>query len=181
MLISRLKTIGAVVLAAGACAASLGVLAQTPAGSQYDKPIRQLEEQLQVLKRRRDIEVALKTNRDRAAAVLQKQGAAVEWDVVTVNLAGNNATDDDLKSLSAFTKLQTLYLHHDPITDAGVANLRSLRNLTTLDLFDTRVTDNGLKHLSEWMPHLERLELSDTGVTDACLETLQRPQEPSAP
>lgn len=169
MLFSRLKTIGAVVLAASACAASLGVLAQTPTGSQYDKPIRQLEEQLQILKRRRDMEAAHKADRDRAVAALQQRGATLEWDVVTVNLAGNNATDDDLKYLSALPKLQTLYLHHDPITDAGVANLRSLRYLTTLDLFDTRVTDEGLKHLSEWMPHLERLELSDTSVTDACL------------
>ena len=169
MFFSRLKTIGAVLVAVGGCAASLGVLAQAPSGSKYDKPIRQLEEQLQNLKVRRDTEAAHKADQDRAATVLQNLGATVEWDVVTVNLAGNYATDDDLKNLRAFPKLQTLYLHHDPITDAGVANLQGLRNLTALDLFDTRVTDEGLKHLSEWMPHLEWLELSDTSVTDACL------------
>ena len=112
--------------------------------------------------------------------MLQKLGATVEWDVVTVNLAGNNATDDDLKYLSAFPKLQTLYLHHDPITDAGVANLQRLRNLTTLDLFDTRVTDDGLKHLSEWMPHLEWLELSDTKRHGRLPRALEGPEEPPA-
>jgi hypothetical protein len=35
------------------------------------------------------------------------------------------------------------------------------------------VTDAGLQHLAEWMPHLEWLELYDTQITDAGLETLK--------
>ena len=122
----------------------------------------------------RETEDALKKEvRDRTAAELQKLGAKVEREVVTVNLVATKVTDDALRWLSVFRNLQTLYLHHTSISDAGVANLKDLKSLTTLDLFDTRVTDAALEHLAEWMPHLEWLELSNTQITDAGLGYLK--------
>jgi RNA polymerase sigma factor (sigma-70 family) len=180
MFFSRFKAIGAILLTVATGATGLSVLAQPPADNQYDVQIRRLDDQMQALKQvqdalkqRRDYDAERKRNQQTAATRLQKLGAAIEWDVVTVNLAGTKITDDDLKSLSAFPKLQTLYLHHDPITDAGVSNLKGLSSLTALDLFDTRVTDAGLEHLAEWMPCLESLELSDTRVTDSGLRFLK--------
>jgi RNA polymerase sigma factor (sigma-70 family) len=182
MFISRLATIGAVLLLIGTCATGLGVVAQQPrADTQYDDQIRDLDERIQALQRfraalkeRRQYDAERRKNKERVAAQLEKLGAAIEWDVVTVNLAGARVTDDDLKVLpETFPALRTLYLHHDPITDAGVNNLKGLSGLTTLDLFDTHVTDAALERVAEWMPNLESLELSDTGITDSGLRFLK--------
>ena len=179
MFLSKLRTIGAILLAAGTCAAGLGVLAQTQSqtqtqtGTRYDEPIRQLEQQLQSLKLARESELRHKERQDQAASRLEKLDARIERDVVTINLVATKVTDDDLKYLRAFPNLLTLYLHHTEIGDAGVANLQPLKNLTTLDLFDTRVTDAGLAHLAEWMPFLQWVDLNATRVTDAGLEHLK--------
>ena len=169
MFLSRLTKLGVILLAVGTCAASLAVLAQQTTESRYDKPIRQLEERLQMLKQLRDSEAARKHFEDTTAARLQELGAEIERDVVVVNLAGTKVADKDLSSLSVFPRLQTLYLHHTSTSDAGLASLKGFRSLIHLDLFDTRVTDTGLEHLAEWMPHLEELELSDTNITDVSL------------
>ena len=47
MFLAKLKTIGAILLAAGTCAAGLGVLAQPPSGNKEDKQIEALEGQIQ--------------------------------------------------------------------------------------------------------------------------------------
>jgi hypothetical protein len=174
MFLSRVKPIGAILLAVGACAAGLGVVAQTPGDTKQHPSFDPQSLRLQLLVEARQREAAQqKELRDRTAAELQKLGARIERDVVTVNLVATNVTDDELKWLGVFPNLQVLYLHHTSIGDAGVANLRDLKSLTTLDLFDTRVTDAALEHLAEWMPHLEWLELSDTAVTDAGLRFLK--------
>jgi RNA polymerase sigma factor (sigma-70 family) len=155
MFLLRLRTMGALLMALGFCAAGLGVLAQQPSESPEDQQIKRLESLLQSLKQRRDMMARFKQDQDRAAAQLEALGGRIERGVVSVNLVATKVTDHDLSSLSIFPNLQTIHLHHTAISDAGVANLERLRNLTTLDLFDTRVTDAGLQHLSEWMPHLE--------------------------
>jgi RNA polymerase sigma factor (sigma-70 family) len=173
MFLSKLKTLGTILVAAGTCAAGLAVFAQAPSENREDKQIEALENQIRLLKERRDALKRLQEHQDTAAAGLQKLGAVIERGVVSINLAATNISDVDLGSLSVFTNLQTLHLHHTQIGDAGVANLKNLRNLTFLDLFDTRVTDAGLAHVAEWMPHLERLELYDTQITDAGLGSLK--------
>jgi RNA polymerase sigma factor (sigma-70 family) len=187
MFLSKLMTVGAILLIVGTCAAGLGVLAQPPSAKKEDKQIEALELQRQSLVKqlealefqkrafmeRRERAAHFKELQDKTAVGLQNLGATVERDVVSVNLVATKVTDDDLSSLSVFPNLQTLHLHHTSIGDAGVANLKGLRNLTTLDLFDTRVTDAGLEHLAQWMPHLEWLELYDTRVTDAGLSSLK--------
>ena len=157
------------------------MLAQQPkADNPYDEQIRRVDEQIQALqqfrvalKERQNLDTQRRKNQESTAARLKTLGAAIEWDVVTVNLAGTRISDDDLKLLREFPRLQTLYLHHAPITDAGVMNLKGLSSLTKLDLFDTKVTDAGLEHLAEWMPSLESLELNDNVVTDFGLRFLK--------
>jgi RNA polymerase sigma factor (sigma-70 family) len=189
MYLSRLRTIGAVLLAVGASAAGLGVLAQaqrptqtppqttnqtqSPPSTRFDDAIRGMEERLRMLRQARDAELARLASQDRTAAWVVKLGGRVERDVVSINLVATAVTDDDLKMLSAFPSLQTVHLHHNQIGDAGVANMQGLKNLTTLDLFDTRVTDAGLVHLAEWMPYLQWLDLNDTKITDAGLRHLK--------
>jgi hypothetical protein len=173
MFLSKLKTIGVILLAAGTCAAGLGVLAQPPSGNKEDKQIEQLKLQIRTLKERQERIKVLKGLRDSTVAQLEKLGATIEWDAVAVNLVATKVTDDDLRSLTMFPNLQTVHLHHTGISDAGLVNLKGLKSLTTLDLFDTRVTDAGLEHLAEWMPHLEWLELYDTQITDAGLGSLK--------
>jgi len=173
MFLTKLKMIGVIFLAAGTCAAGLGVLAQPVSGNKEDKQIEQLEQQIRVLKDRRARVKAFKEVQDRTVRELEKLGGEIERDVVGINLVATKVTDADLSSLSVFPNLQTLHLHHTSISDAGVANLKGRKSLTTLDLFDTRVTDAGLEHLAEWMPHLEWLEFYDTQITDAGLGCLK--------
>jgi RNA polymerase sigma factor (sigma-70 family) len=172
MFFSKLKTIAAILLAVGTCAAGLGVLAQTPSGNKEDKQIERLEKQIQLLKRRQEAIAQHKKSQDGKAAQLEKLGGEIERDVVAINLVATKVTDDDLRSLNIFPYLQTLHLHHTSIGDAGLINLEGVKSLTTLDLFDTRVTDIGLKHLAAWMPHLEELDLNDTQITDSGLRAL---------
>jgi RNA polymerase sigma factor (sigma-70 family) len=174
MFLSRLKAIGAILLAVGTCAAGVGVVAQTPSDTKQHRPFDPQSLRLQLRVEAREREQAVQRDvQNRTAAELEKLGARIERDVVTVNLVATKVTDDELRWLSVFPNLQVLYLHHTSIGDAGIANLRHLKSLTTLDLFDTRVTDAGMEHLAEWMPHLEWLELSDTHVTDAGLRFLK--------
>ncbi len=189
MFLSRIRTIAAVLLAAGTGAAGLGALARSqtytltrtpPPGraqpqrtTRFDDAIRDMEGRLEALKRGREAELARIDSQDRTAARIETLGGRVERDVVAVNLVATAVTDEDLKLLGAFPGLQKVYLHHNTIGDAGLANMQGLKNLTTLDLFDTRVTDAGIEHLSEWMPSLEWLDLNGTRVSDAGLRHLR--------
>ncbi len=174
MFLSQLKTVFMILLAVGACIASLGVFAQQTSDTKQEQPTdpRLLQLRL-ILEAREKAAARLKEAQDRKAEELQKVGGKLERDVVKVNLVATKVTDNELRSLSVFPNLQVVRLHHTRIGDAGVANLSDLKGLTALDLFDTRVTDAGLEHLAEWMPHLEWLELSGTQITDVGLGSLK--------
>ena len=108
MFLSKLRTIAAVLLVAGTCAAGLGVLAQThiaetqtQTGTRYDEPIRHIEQRLQALKLARESELGPGESQDRTASRLEKLGGRIERDVVTINLVATKVTDDDLKSAPA--------------------------------------------------------------------------------
>lgn len=125
-------------------------------------------------------------------------GGGIRWQngwVVGVYLKATPTTDDDLRHLKHFPRLESLYLSDTPITDAGLAHISQLRSLDSLYLDNTAVTDHGLRHISSltrlrnfWMHgtqvtdnglvHLEEmtemgyLDLGNTGVTDAGLPHL---------
>ncbi len=106
-------------------------------------------------------------------------------------------TDVNIDSLSALTQLEVLNLGGAAVTDVGMKALAPLVNLHTLDLSRMDLTAQGLEVLTRLpklrrlnlrqtvrvddkaarfllvMKSLERLDLSDTAVTDALLDSLQ--------
>lgn len=94
---------------------------------------------------------------------------------LTVSLSGNSITDEGLRHVARYRRLNHLVLADTQITDAGLAHLKDCRDLSGVSLNDTAVTDAGLAHL-DGIPQLNYLHLNDTRVTDAgilrALETL---------
>jgi len=91
--------------------------------------------------------------------------------VVSLNMAGKQATDEDLAQLKNLPKISQLNLANTAITDAGLANIAGLSNLTHLHLEKTAITDAGLTHLKN-LTSLAYLNLYSTNVTDAGISNL---------
>jgi hypothetical protein len=62
-----------------------------------------------------------------------------------------------LAKLPPLLQLETLWLHHTLITDAGLMHLASLRSLTQLEVADTAVTSTEIAKLEQRLPHLRVL------------------------
>ena len=75
--------------------------------------------------------------------------------IVSVTLAGTQATDADLARLKSFPKLRSLNLSGTPITDAGLVHLKKLNQLVTLTLTGTRVTNAGVADLQAALPRVK--------------------------
>jgi YHS domain-containing protein len=91
--------------------------------------------------------------------------------VVSLNMAGKQATDEDLAQLKNLPKISQLNLANTAITDAGLANIAGLASLTHLHLEKTAITDAGLSNLKN-LNNLVYLNLYSTSVTDAGLANL---------
>src|SRR5882672_7942546 len=91
--------------------------------------------------------------------------------VVSLNMAGKQATDADLAELKNLPKISQLNLANTAVTDAGLANIAGLTNLTHLHLEKTAITDAGLANLKN-LTNLTYLNLYSTNVTDAGLQNL---------
>src|SRR3954469_14904107 len=91
--------------------------------------------------------------------------------VVSLNMAGKQATDEDLAQLKNLPKISQLNLANTAITDAGLANIAGLTNLTHLHLEKTAITDAGLANLKN-LSNLQYLNLYSTSVSDAGLANL---------
>ena len=93
--------------------------------------------------------------------------------ICQLNLANTAVTDAGLANIAGLTNLTHLHLEKTAITDAGLANLKNLTNLTYLNLYSTNVTDAGLANLSG-LTNLKRLYLWQTKVTAAGADTLKK-------
>jgi hypothetical protein len=82
-----------------------------------------------------------------------------------------SVTDETLKHLQSFPKIDYLAVVCPQVTDTGIENVAGLTNLDTLLLSTTAVTDAGLAALKD-LSKLERLYLADTAITDAGLKHL---------
>jgi len=91
--------------------------------------------------------------------------------VVSLNMAGKQATDGDLAQLKNLPKISQLNLANNAVTDAGLANIAGLTNLTHLHLEITAITDAGLANLKN-LTSLTYLNLYSTNITDAGLANL---------
>ncbi|HEV8378232.1 MAG TPA: hypothetical protein VGP99_05240 [Tepidisphaeraceae bacterium] len=123
-------------------------------------------------------EVQLTPQQQEAANKLTSKGGlviplAADADslVVSLNMAGKQATDEDLAQLKNLPKISQLNLANTAITDAGLANIAGLTNLTHLHLEKTAITDAGLSNLKN-LNNLVYLNLYSTNVTDAGLANL---------
>src|SRR5258706_7490504 len=91
--------------------------------------------------------------------------------VVSLNMAGKQATDADLAELKTLPKISQLNLANTAVTDAGLANIAGLTNLTHLHLEKTAISDAGLANLKN-LTNLVYLNLYSTNVSDAGLSNL---------
>lgn len=105
--------------------------------------------------------------------VRRHQGVVVE--VCLSRSAG--VTDETLKYLMAFPKLEKLFLNVTSITNEGLACIGQLTTLKRLDLSGTRITDEGLARLAN-LKKLFELDLRSTQVTAAGVKKL-RPALPA--
>ncbi len=70
-----------------------------------------------------------------------------------LSLPGLGLTDEDLKQLSAMSKLKHLYLCENmDITDAGLTHLASIKSLQKLGLNSLKVTPEGRNKLQSELP-----------------------------
>ena len=92
-------------------------------------------------------------------------------EVETLWLDHTTVSDAGLESLKRLTALQRLYLQDTKITDTGLENLRGLTALRGLGLEGTKITDAGIENL-RGLTALQYLLLMHTTVSDAGLENL---------
>ena len=85
-------------------------------------------------------------------------------DVVVLQMANEDVTDETLGYLRGLSKLRELDLRHTQITDASLSILKELPALQDLRLEGTKITDTGFReHLAD-KESLERIDLRDTSV-----------------
>lgn len=85
-------------------------------------------------------------------------------DVVVLQMANPDVTDDTLKNLRKLDRLKELDLSDTAITDAGLAILKELPALESLRLKNTAITDAGFRESLAEKESLKRLDLTGAGV-----------------
>lgn len=100
----------------------------------------------------------------------QLKGVNAIADVIWINLAGTNVTNDGLKYLAKMP-LKKLHLERTKIEDAGLQHLKSFKDLEYLNVYDTKITDAGLEHL-KGLKNLKKLYVWKTAVTEAGMKKL---------
>jgi hypothetical protein len=86
-------------------------------------------------------------------------------DIVVLQMANPDVTDETLQRLVGQRRLKTLDLNGTQVTDQGLAVLAELTTLQTLRLRGTRITDAGLQSLLSALPELKQLDLQQTAVS----------------
>jgi hypothetical protein len=97
--------------------------------------------------------------------------------VVVLQMANPDVTDDTLLHLTNLNKLRELDLSETSITDKGLKTLLQLPNLEWLRLNRTAVTDDGVREYLMAKKSLKKLEVTDTKVS-AEMRSAWRKAEP---
>ena len=90
--------------------------------------------------------------------------------IIGLQLANKGLTDNDLKCLQSFNRLQLLFLDDNPITDMSIPHLIKHSDLRLLRMRGSRITDQGVAKLAGLK--LVDLSLDNTTVTDEALKSL---------
>ena len=100
----------------------------------------------------------------------QLQTAKAIGQVIWVNLAGTDVTNDGLQHLAEMP-IQKLHLERTKVGDDGMKHVAKLKDLTYLNIYDTKVSDAGLEHLKE-LKNLQKLFVWKSAVTEAGMKKL---------
>jgi hypothetical protein len=95
---------------------------------------------------------------DQLQALLQ-----VKDNIIWLNVADNNVSDNDLQIINQFKNLERLRVDKNPITDKGVSNLKELKNLKSINLHKTNITKDCFASLST-LTALEKVYVWNTGI-----------------
>lgn len=88
-------------------------------------------------------------------------------DLVVLQMANPDVTDETLKSLAGLDRLEILDIHDTQVTDRGLTILKALPALSTLYLKNTKITDQGFRDNLAAKESLVRLDLTGSGVSRA--------------
>jgi uncharacterized membrane protein len=97
--------------------------------------------------------------------------APLAANIVWLDLANTQVTDQGLAQIAALPNLVRLHLQKTAITDAGLAQLTKLAYLEYLNLYGTAVTDAGIGQLAP-LKNLHALYLWQTKVSEAGIKNL---------
>jgi Leucine-rich repeat (LRR) protein len=86
-------------------------------------------------------------------------------DVVVLQMANSDVTDQTLEHLKGMNALKELDLNNTQVTDAGLIVLRDLPALSSLRLKNTRITDQGFQEALARKESLTQLDLTGTRVS----------------
>jgi hypothetical protein len=92
-------------------------------------------------------------------------------DVVVLQMANPDVTDETLELLKGMNDLKELDLDNTRVTDTGLKVLKELPALSTLRLENTQVTDQGFKESLAAKESLQRLDLRGTRVSQETAQT----------
>jgi len=91
-----------------------------------------------------------------------------------LTLSGTPAlTTEALQYVPSPERLTGLHLRQGTFTDTNLVRLRDFPNLHALTLTGKEITDEGLSHI-RFLPHLRRLDLMYTSVSDRVLDKLHK-------
>lgn len=89
-----------------------------------------------------------------------------------IQIFGTTVTDDDLRLLENLSELRSFDANSSQITSQGLLHLQGLIKLDHLGIDGSNVTDEGLANLQ--LPHLRSLSIGWTSVTDAGVASLTK-------
>ncbi len=92
--------------------------------------------------------------------------------ITNLELMGSGITDEGMRAVSTFKKLQSFRTTSPKITAAGFAALTSLKTLVSLTLNGTAFDDEGASAIAG-IPNLSNLDISATKITDTGLAKLK--------
>jgi len=105
----------------------------------------------------------LSSDSDRNIGTLLKSLLPVKENILWLNVAGNNVSDNEIETIRQFVNLERLRLDANPITDKGLQKLFSLTHLQSLNLDGTKVTKDGVSFLSK-ITSLQRVYVWNSGI-----------------
>jgi hypothetical protein len=101
-------------------------------------------------------------------------------EVVVLQMANEDVTDETLQYLKGMTRLRTLDLSNSRVTDRGLKALSDLPALKILLLRKTKVTDEGVRDSLRPMDSLLELDVSGTKVSKEARKDWERAKKKRA-